>query len=226
MAIVTFVLGNSGTGKSFSLHGFDPELCGVINVMGKPLPFRNGKNFKKVNTDDPYWMQRNLPSIKAPIVIIDDFQYIMANEFMRGVTDEGAGNAIFQRFNRIGQNAWNILNIAINSMAEHQRVYILAHIDEHEGKTKIKTIGKMLDEKIVLEGMVSIVLQTSIRGGEHYFMTQNDGTNTVKTPHEMFDSELIPNDLNAVDDAICEYYGIDKKGITQEETNQTETAGV
>lgn len=210
MAIVTLVLGNSGSGKSYSMHNLDPRLCGVINVMGKPLPFRAGRDFRKLNTDNAYEINDRLPTFRAPIVIIDDFQYVMANEFMRGVTDEGAGNAVFQRFNRIGQNAWNILNTAINQTDPNQRIYILSHIEEVEGKTKIKTMGKMLDEKIVLEGMVTIVLQTAIRNGEHHFMTKNDGTTTVKTPHEMFSSELIPNDLNAVDDAICDYYGLIK----------------
>lgn len=219
MAIVTLVLGNSGTGKSFSMNDLDPDLCGVINVMGKPLPFRAGKDFRKIDTDNAYQINDLLPKLKAPIVIIDDFQYVMANEFMRGVTDEGAGNAIFQRFNKIGQNAWNILTTAIRNTDPNQRIYVMSHIEEIEGKTKIKTMGKMLDEKIVLEGMVTIVLQTAIRNGEHFFMTANDGTTTVKTPHEMFSSELIPNDLNAVDDAICEYYGLTKNPNEQLETN-------
>ena len=218
MAIVTLVLGNSGSGKSYSMHNLDPRLCGVINVMGKPLPFRAGRDFRKLNTDNAYEINDRLPTFRAPIVIIDDFQYVMANEFMRGVTDEGAGNAVFQRFNRIGQNAWNILNTAINQTDPNQRIYILSHIEEVEGKTKIKTMGKMLDEKIVLEGMVTTVLQTAIRNGELYFMTKNDGTTTVKTPHEMFSNELIPNDLNAVDDAICDYYGLIKDPSQQAET--------
>ncbi|MGP5547843.1 ATP-binding protein [Psychrobacter alimentarius] len=218
MAIVTLVLGNSGSGKSYSMHNLDPRLCGVINVMGKPLPFRAGRDFRKLNTDNAYEINDRLPTFRAPIVIIDDFQYVMANEFMRGVTDEGAGNAVFQRFNRIGQNAWNILNTAINQTDPNQRIYILSHIEEVEGKTKIKTMGKMLDEKIVLEGMVTIVLQTAIRNGEHHFMTKNDGTTTVKTPHEMFSNELIPNDLNAVDDAICDYYGLIKDPSQRAET--------
>ena len=218
MAIVTFVLGNSGSGKSYSMHNLDPKHCAMINVMGKRLPFRGGNNIRSVNADNAYWINENLPAFKCPIVVIDDFQYIMANEFMRGVTDEGGGNSVFQRFNRIGQNAWNILTTAINNMAPDQRVYILSHIEETDGKTKIKTMGKMLDDKIVLEGMVTIVLQTTIRNGENFFMTKNDGTTTVKTPHEMFNSELIPNDLNAVDDAICDFYGIEK---TQKQQAQT-----
>ena len=111
------------------------------------------------------------------------------------------------------------MNTAINCTDPNQRIYILSHIEEVDGKTKIKTMGKMLDEKIVLEGMVTIVLQTAIRNGEHHFMTKNDGTTTVKTPHEMFSSELISNDLNAVDDAICDYYGLIKNPNQVLETN-------
>ena len=210
MAIVTIVLGHSGSGKSFSLKNLDPELTGVIGVINKPLPFRGGHKLKTVVTDSPEWIVGNLPHFRAPIVVIDDFQYIMGNEFMRGVTKELTGNAAFMRYNIIGQNAWNILNTAVNHTAPNQRIYILCHSEEVEGKTKMKTIGKMLDEKIVPEGMVTIVLQTVIRNNENFFTTKNDGTTTVKTPHEMFSSDLIPNDLNAVDDAICEYYGIPK----------------
>lgn len=93
-------------------------------------------------------------------------------------------------------------------MKPYQRVYILSHSDEVEGKTKLKTIGKMLDEKITPEGMVGIVLQTHIENGNNYFLTQNNGTTTVKTPFELFDSPLIPNDLKRVDDAICAYYDL------------------
>ncbi|OOR92112.1 ATP-binding protein [Moraxella caviae] len=204
MAIGVFILGHSGSGKSFSLHNLDPANVAVINVVGKPLPFKNGKNFKMVTTDDANWICQKLPTIKEPIVVIDDFQYIMANEFMRNSDVKG-----FDKFTSIGRNAWNILNTISHGMKDYQRVYILSHTEETAtGGTKIKTIGKMLDEKITPEGMVSIVLQTKVDDGKNYFLTQNNGANTVKTPFEMFDDALIPNDLKFVDGAICDYYGI------------------
>lgn len=201
MAIVTFILGHSGSGKSYSLRNLDPQHTALYNVMGKPLPFR-GK-FPGLSTDNAQEIIRTLPASKSPVIVIDDFQYIMANEFMRRSHEKG-----FDKFTDIGRNAWEILNTTVN-LAPDRRVYILSHTQEDEnGRTKIKTIGKLLDEKITPEGMVTIVLKAIVQDGKHHFTTQNSGQDTVKSPAGMFDSLLIDNDLAAVDIAICDYYGI------------------
>lgn len=217
MAITTFVLGNSGEGKSFSLKHLDPSLVGVINVNNKPLPFRGGHEFKKIATDNAERIKQVLLQSQAPIIVIDDFQYVMGNEYIGGANQKFTGDAAFQRYNTMAYNAWSIINTAIREVSDDKRVYILSHTQEDNGRSKIKTIGKMLDDKIVLEGMVTMVLQTTIQDKNHYFMTQNNGFNTVKSPEDMFQSELIPNDLNAVDDAICDYYGIAKNPNQQPE---------
>ncbi|WP_333615146.1 ATP-binding protein [Psychrobacter sp.] len=217
MAITTFVLGNSGEGKSFSLKHLDPKLVGVINVNNKPLPFRGGHDFKKIATDNAERIKQVLLQSQAPIIVIDDFQYVMGNEYIGGANQKFTGDAAFQRYNIMAYNAWSILNTAIREVPDNKRVYILSHIQEDNGRSKIKTIGKMLDDKIVLEGMVTMVLQTTVQDSQHFFMTQNNGFNTVKSPEDMFQSELIPNDLNAVDDAICDYYGIAKNPNQQPE---------
>ena len=106
------------------------------------------------------------------------------------------------------------------NLADHKRVYVLSHTEESEsGKTKIKTIGKLLDEKITLEGLVTIVLQTAVVNGNYIFLTKNSGQNTVKSPMGLFEDEHIENDLNAVDKAICEYWGIET--TEQKLTNET-----
>lgn len=217
MAIVTMILGNSGEGKSYSMKNLDPATTGIINVMNKPLPFRGGKHMKKVATDNAAQICNILMKSQAPVIVIDDFQYIMGNEYIRGATQQFKGDAAFQRYNQMAYNAWSIIDTAINKVSDDKRVYILAHVQEDNGRTRIKTIGKMLDDKIVLEGMVTMVLQTQVQDDGHFFMTQNNGFNTVKSPDEMFDTPLIPNDLNLVDDAICDYYGISKNGFAQEE---------
>lgn len=216
MAIVTMVLGESGTGKSTSLRNLDPSKTLLIQSVKKPLPFRssdwkvldkqgNGNIYVK---DDAAKICSMLSRCPHEVIVIDDSQYIMANEFMRGVTDAAKGNEQFMKFNRIAHNMWAVINTAA-SLPDNKRVYILSHTqtDEH-GKTKIKTIGKLLDEKITLEGMVSIVVRTQVVNGKYSFITQNNGNDTVKTPMEMFESELIDNDLNFVDQQICQYYGI------------------
>ena len=203
MAIVTFILGQSGSGKSYSLRNLNPEQTALINVIGKPLPFRGGGKLKSMTTDNSEHIYRTLPKIKSPVIVIDDFQYIMANEFMRRSHEKG-----YDKFNDIGRNAWDILNVA-TSLPADKRVYILSHTQENEsGRTSIKTIGKMLDDKITPEGMVTIVLRTQVIDGKYRFVTQNNGNDTTKSPAGMFADALIDNDLAAVDAAVCEYYGI------------------
>ena len=182
MAITTFVLGNSGEGKSFSLKHLDPKLVGVINVNNKPLPFRGGHDFKKIATDNAERIKQVLLQSQAPIIVIDDFQYVMGNEYIGGANQKFTGDAAFQRYNIMAYNAWSILNTAIREVPDNKRVYILSHIQEDNGRSKIKTIGKMLDDKIVLEGMVTMVLQTTVQDSQHFFMTQNNGFNTVRKP--------------------------------------------
>lgn len=210
MSVATFILGQSGTGKSTSLQNLDPSKVLLIQTIRKPLPFRSA-NWKPLTkeggtvfvTDKAQTICDAINRTQREIIIIDDFQYMMANEFMRRTAERG-----FDKFTEIGRNAWDVINAATQA-ADNKRVYILSHTEQSEsGSTKIKTIGKMLDEKITLEGMVTICLQTAIVNGQHIFMTQNNGHNTVKSPIGLFASEHIPNDLAAVDAAIVEYYGL------------------
>ena len=145
--------------------------------------------------------------IDRPIVVLDDFQYVLANEYMRRSDERG-----FDKFTEIGRHAWDLLNAASNLM-DHRRVYIIAHTDSDDsGRTRMKTIGKLLNEKITPEGMVTIVLRTAVRDGTYLFATQNSGRTMVtmptKSPMGMFDEQFIENDLAAVDAAICHYYGL------------------
>lgn len=210
MSVATFILGQSGTGKSTSLQNIDPANVLLIQTIRKPLPFRSA-NWKPLTkeggtvfvTDKAQTICDAINRTQREIIIIDDFQYMMANEFMRRTAERG-----FDKFTEIGRNAWDVINAATQA-ADNKRIYILSHTEQSEsGSTKIKTIGKMLDEKITLEGMVTICLQTAIVNGQHIFMTQNNGHNTVKSPIGLFASEHIPNDLAAVDAAIVEYYGL------------------
>jgi hypothetical protein len=210
------ILGESGTGKSTSLRNFAKDDLLLIQPVPKPLPFKcdwslvasDNPTGNIYRTDNSAQICSALNKTKKNVIVIDDFQYILANEFMRRVTDQVTGNQAFQKYNEIARNAWNILTTAGN-LPENKRVYILSHTDTNEsGHTKIKTIGKLLDDKIVLEGLVTIVLRT-LRVNENYiFATQNSGNDTTKSPIGMFESEHIPNDLKAVDKAICEFYNI------------------
>lgn len=216
MSVATMILGESGTGKSTSLRNLNPDECLLIQAVRKPLPFKSAgwKPYNKADrtgsvivTDHTPHIEAAMVKIDRPIVIIDDFQYILANEFMRRVTDKEVGNAAFQKYNEIARSAWDVL-MAASGLADHRRVYILSHTSTDDfGNTKIKTIGKLLDEKIVLEGLVTIVMRSMLRDGQYVFSTRNSGSDTTKSPLGMFDAPYIDNDLAAVDAAICDYYG-------------------
>lgn len=214
MSIATLILGESGTGKSTSLRTLDPAHTLLIQAVKKPLPFK-AKGWKTratlqdsgnvFQTDDSSLMEKVMRKSPHDVIVIDDFQYVMANEYMRRTAETG-----YQKFVDIGKNAWSLLEAAAD-LAPQRRVYILSHTDTDTfGKTKIKTIGKMLDEKITLEGMVTIVLRTQVRDGHYTFATQNNGNDTTKSPMGMFSEQFIDNDLAAVDAAIFAYYDLNQ----------------
>lgn len=201
MAIPVLILGESGTGKSASLRNFEPGDLKVINVANKPLPFKN--KFESISTDDYRKIIAELKLNKKKVAVIDDAQYLMANEFMRRATERG-----FDKFTEIAQNFWSLVN-TVKDLPSDQVVYFLAHIErDANGNEKIKTIGKLLDEKITVEGMFTIVLKTNVTDGVYSFITQNSGHDTVKSPIGMFPSVVIDNDLKYVDEKIRNYYEI------------------
>lgn len=217
MSIATMIIGESGTGKSTSLRNLDPSNVLLIQAVKKPLPFRS-KDWKPATKENPsgaiFATDSSEKIVEAmrrtpkDVIVLDDFQYVMANEFMRRVTDVDVGNAAFAKYNEIARHAWDVLTAA-TALPDHKRVYLLSHTSTDEfGKTKIKTIGKLLDEKIVMEGLVTIVLRTAVINDQYLFRTRNNGSDTVKSPIDMFADETIPNDLAAVDAAICEFYGL------------------
>ena len=214
MSTATFILGESGTGKTASLRNLDPANTLLIQSVRKPLSFKKAgwSPISQANPKGNIIVSDNWESIMAAmrktrrkVIVIDDFQYVMSNEFMNRSAETG-----FQKFTDIGKHAWDILTLA-NNLPEDVRVYVLGHSQSDDyGHTKVKTIGKLLDEKITVEGMFSIVLKTVVQGGEYSFATQNSGTDTVKSPMGMFENQFIENDLAAVDDAICDYYEINQ----------------
>ena len=201
MGVATLILGESGKGKSASLRNVPEDQILVINVADKPLPFKN--HMESVNTDSYPEIIKQMKLTKKKIIVIDDAQYLMANEFMRRAGERG-----FDKFTEIAQKFWTLIQ-TVKELASDVTVYILAHIErDQNGNEKIKTIGKLLDEKITIEGMFTIVLKAQVNDGIYTFSTQSNGFDTVKSPMGMFDSERIDNDFLIVEKAVREYYEI------------------
>lgn len=199
MAIIVMVYGQSGTGKSTSLRNFKPEDVCIVNVSGKPLPFKN--KHKTFNTDDYMSIETAIKKAPAKSIVIDDATYLMTGEYMRTAKVTG-----YQKFTDLALNYYTLVKIAA-ALPDDKIVYFMGHSDiDNNGNEKFKTIGKLLDEKITLEGMFTIVLKTVVTDGKYQFSTRNSGQDTVKTPMGMFSEPLIDNDLAAVDKAIRDYY--------------------
>jgi GTPase Era involved in 16S rRNA processing len=197
--------GQSGTGKSTSLRNFQKEDVSIINVSGKPMPFR--QKLPTVSTDNYKQIIGGLPKIKTPSIVIDDATYLMVNAFMRNAKVQG-----YQKYTDMAFDFNSLIEAALK-LPDDKIVYFIGHSNQtDDGREQFKTIGKMLDNYVTLEGKFTIVLKTVVKDGQYYFSTQNNGMDTVKSPMGMFEEELIPNDLKAVDDVIREYYGIEKEG--------------
>ena len=201
MGIPVMIYGQSGSGKSTSLRNFPPDQICVVNVSGKPLPFKS--KIQTYNCDDYMKIDTAIRTAPANAIVIDDATYLMTNEFMRGAKTSG-----YQKFTDMALNFWTLIQTAIR-LPEEKVIYFLGHVDlDQNGNEKCKTIGKLLDEKVTLEGLFTIVLKTVVTDGKYQFSTQTNGTDTVKSPMGMFREAFIENDLLSVDAAIREYWGL------------------
>lgn len=207
MGIPVIIYGKSGTGKSRSLKNFKEDELFLVNVIGKPLPFKGTFKYS-IATDDLKTIMAGLSKMadhNVKVAVVDDFGYIMTNLFMRS---HGSGDQ-FKLYNTIGDNIWTLINfIQSPAVAPDAVVYLIMHEDVAEdGTNKLRTIGKLLDQKVCLEGMCTVVLHATIKGERYVFETQNNGANIAKSPEDMFEGNEIPNDLKAVDDAVRAYWG-------------------
>lgn len=214
MSVSTLILGPSGSGKSTSMRSLDPASTLLIQVVKKPLPFKSTdwKRFDKETCKDgnvfvtDRWdtITTIASRTKRKVIVIDDFQYVLANEFMRRSDERG-----FDKFTEIGRHAWEVV-MALNALPDDVRVYLMSHTQEDDGgRIKMKTIGKMLDEKITMEGLFTIVLRAEAADGEFYFRTKNSGSDSVKSPIGLFDNDRVDNDIAMVDQSIRDYYEIE-----------------
>ena len=207
MATPVLIIGRSGSGKSTSMRNcIDKEDWNLIRVLNKPLPFKG-----KINgwsTDDYQTVMKCLAQSKAKNIVLDDAGYLITNMFMTKHSSAGAGNGVFTLYNQIGDHFWNLIQYIVK-LPEDKIVYVVMHEDTNDfGQIKPKTIGKLLDEKVCIEGMFTIVLRCIEESGKHLFVTQSADGAVSKSPIGMFEDLTIDNDLLIVEKAIREYYEI------------------
>lgn len=200
------IMGESGTGKSTSLRNCDPATTAVVNPVGKPLPFKN--HFAMLNNETDAgkivkYMKAQAATGKK-LIVVDDFQYILAVPYMNRIKETG-----WDKYNDFGANYFEIINCC-KDLPDDVVVAYLTHLETLDnGLTTVKLIGKLLREKITIEGLFTVVLRTGVNEAKYYFYTQNSGKDTVKSPLGMFPAYAIENDLNYVVDKIRNYYELD-----------------
>lgn len=211
MGIPILVLGSSGSGKSTSMRNFSENEVAIFNVAGKPLPFR--KHLPKADNSTYTTIQKVLSKPALKKYVIDDSQYLMAFESFEHAKETGYG-----KFTNMAVNFKNLISYVIKNTPADCIVYFMHHTELDElGHIKAKTIGKMLDNQLTVEGLFSIVLLCQTEGSEHYFLTNSDGTNPAKSPMDMFEMK-IDNDLKMVDETVREYWGLND-GTDKTENN-------
>lgn len=196
------LMGGSGTGKSTSLRNLPAEETAIINVTNKPMPFRNKNGIKIVNCNNYEQMIKAILGTKKRIIVVDDSSYMMTFENFDKATNKG-----YDKFTTMAVNYYDLITTPQKCDGE-KIIYFITHEEINEDMVaRPKTIGKMLSQQLVIEGLFTVVLRSMLKNNEYVFQTHNDGTSVCKSPIDMFEEDFIPNDLAEVDKIIREYYG-------------------
>lgn len=202
-SVPILLIGKSGSGKSTSLRNFKKDEVAVINVLGKPLPFRS--DIKAVKLDDYANILNQIKLTKKNIIVIDDANYLITNEFMKNSSIKG-----YDKYNEMANHFFELIN-GIKNIEGGKTVYLIMHEDvDDNGNVKPKTIGKLLDEKVNIQGMFTICIRAMFENGKYIFRLKTNGQDCVKTPFGMFNTDEMENDLKAFDDVVRKYYDLNK----------------
>lgn len=215
MGFVNLIYGKSGSGKSRSLKFFGPEEILLFNIEGKALPFK--QEFKYIcRTDSIDTMLEQMKKMPCKTAVIDDAGYLMTHHFMENHRNK-KGNASFDMYDDIADTMYFLVQRIKKELPDDVIVHIMLHEDTNDmGETKIRTIGKLIDNKVCLEGMVTVCIRCMSDNGKHFFRTQTDGFDITKAPEDMFAEAEIDNNLKFVDTTIREFYGMNKKANKEE----------
>ena len=204
MATAVLIMGESGSGKSASLRNFAPNEISVFNVTSKPLPFKQGKTkIPKIDNATYTDIANALAKPNKRAYMIDDAGYLLSFEMFKRANETGYG-----KFTDMAKNFFDMLDFINTQLPSDVIVYITMHTedDSEMHKVKVKTIGKMLDQNLKIEGLFSIVLRAVQTEDGYKFVTRDDMVSTAKSPIGMWEEDMIDNDLKAVDTTIREYY--------------------
>lgn len=202
MGVAILVLGKSGSGKSTSLRNFEPDEVGIFNVLGKPLPFRGGARFPQAMRPGYGAIISSLQQNKLRAYVVDDSTYLMQNENFARSRESGFG-----KFTEMALHFQELISAAL-ATDNDTIVYFLHHTEtDADGTEKVKSIGKMIDEKYCIEGAAPVVIDCIVQDGKHVFVTENNGTNLAKAPMGSL-PPVMDNDLKQVDTALREYWGM------------------
>ena len=203
MGVPILVEGESGSGKSFGIKGLPPDETGVFSVEKGRLPFKGNYKVKPRATYKDISTIFKDPKLKR--YVIDDSQYLLVNELFDRAKETG-----YQKYTDMAVSFRNLIHNVNYLLPDDVVVYFLHHTetDPNTGKVKAKTVGKMIDQYLTLEGCFDIVLLATVDSEGHYFITQSDGYSTAKSPEGMFPTVKIPNDLGYVDKCVREYWGL------------------
>lgn len=209
MGLPVLVLGESGSGKTASLRNFKNDEVFIINVAGKELSFKNVNKLQRFDSSDYDKIKAvllkaaNNPDNKIKSFVLDDTQYLMAFESFARAKETG-----FTKNIDLAVHFKDLIQFVINALPRDYVVYFLHHIERTEdGHIKAKTLGKMLDSQLTVEGLFTNVIMTQVNNGSYKFLVHDkDGVSTVKTPLGMFDNDTLDNDLKLVDETIRKYY--------------------
>lgn len=212
-SVPVLLIGKSGSGKSASLRNFKKDELAIANVLGKPLPFKSNLEAPKV--DDYATILKAIEHTNKKVIVIDDANYLITNEFMAKSSVKG-----FDKYNEIGNNFFNLIN-GIKNVKGGKTVYLIMHEDtDDEGNVKPKTIGKLLDDKVNIQGMFTVCIRSMFENGKYIFRLKTNGQDCVKTPIGLFEDDEMENDLKIVDEKIREYYELDKEEEKKDEEDK------
>ncbi len=207
-SVSVLIIGKSGSGKSSSLRNLGADEYSLVNPLKKELPFKT--SVKGLESDNYELIKKYITETPKKIVVIDDSNYLLTNQFMRNHSKGGSGNAVFGVYNELADNYWNLVQHQKNTDGG-KIIFNFMHEDETESGNIIpKTVGKLLNDKVCIEGMYTIVLRAMYKDGKHIFRLKTDGNDCVKTPIGMFEEEECDNDLKYIIEKIREYYDLDK----------------